>query len=260
MKQKKQRKPLSGWPTIAVTLAVTAPFGHHAELPLGPFAAKALGRILGADRLPDRGPGRNRRPGNPLEDGMMELVLSLFPGLDLLGHAFTEEGFSVVRGPDPLYNSRIEDFHIPAGTVTGIIAGPPCQDFSKARRCKPSGHGLRMLGELLRVIDEARPEWVLIENVPQVPERRPPGLQPPAAGHSRLRMRRHPASTPARPVPLHVRSHHPAPPRIPTAASRGHSHLGNRSSVTHLCGDLPPPGFCRTCHAARLVGKPKSGR
>lgn len=36
----------------------------------------------------------------------MELVLSLFPGLDLLGHAFTEEGFTVVRGPDPIYNSR----------------------------------------------------------------------------------------------------------------------------------------------------------
>lgn len=40
----------------------------------------------------------------------MELVLSLFPGLDLLGTAFTAAGFSVVRGPDPLYNSRIENF------------------------------------------------------------------------------------------------------------------------------------------------------
>jgi DNA (cytosine-5)-methyltransferase 1 len=111
----------------------------------------------------------------------MELVLSLFPGLDLLGQAFTEAGFSVVRGPDPLYNSRIEDFHIPAGIVTGIIAGPPCQDFSKARRCKPSGHGLRMLGELLRVIDEARPEWVLIENVPQIPD-----ILHPVYNHQRL--------------------------------------------------------------------------
>jgi DNA (cytosine-5)-methyltransferase 1 len=100
----------------------------------------------------------------------MELVLSLFPGLDLLGMAFAESGFSVVRGPDPLYASRIEGFHIPPDKVTGIIAGPPCQDFSKARRCEPSGHGLRMIAELLRVIDEARPEWVLVENVPQVPD------------------------------------------------------------------------------------------
>ncbi len=111
----------------------------------------------------------------------MELVLSLFPGLDLLGHAFTEQGFSVVRGPDPLYNSRIEDFHIPRSSVTGIIAGPPCQDFSKARRCKPSGHGLRMLAELLRVVDEARPEWVLIENVPQIPD-----VMHPDYSHQRL--------------------------------------------------------------------------
>ena len=108
-------------------------------------------------------------------------MLSLFPGLDLLGHAFTEQGFSVVRGPDLLYNSRIEDFHIPRSVVTGIIAGPPCQDFSKARRCKPSGHGLRMLAELLRVIDEAQPEWVLIENVPQIPD-----VLHPAYHHQRL--------------------------------------------------------------------------
>ena len=100
----------------------------------------------------------------------METVLSLFPGLDLLGTAFAEKGFCVVRGPDPLYNSRIEDFHVPRSVVTGIIAGPPCQDFSKARRAPPSGYGLKMLGELLRVIDESRPEWVLIENVPQVPD------------------------------------------------------------------------------------------
>jgi len=111
----------------------------------------------------------------------MELVLSLFPGLDLLGTAFSEAGFCVVRGPDPLFNSRIEDFHVPRSVVTGIIAGPPCQDFSKARRCKPSGHGLRMLAELLRVIDESRPEWVVIENVPQIPN-----VMHPAYSHQRL--------------------------------------------------------------------------
>jgi DNA (cytosine-5)-methyltransferase 1 len=111
----------------------------------------------------------------------MELVLSLFPGLDLLGMAFAEAGFCVVRGPDPLYATRIEDFHVPRSVVTGIIAGPPCQDFSTARRCKPSGHGLKMLAELLRVIDESRPQWVLIENVPQVPD-----VMHPAYSHQRL--------------------------------------------------------------------------
>ena len=80
----------------------------------------------------------------------MEIVISLFPGLDLFGHAFTEAGFSVFRGPDPLYNSRIEDFHVPAGIVTGIIAGPPCQDFSQGPTLQAVGSRLRMLAELLR--------------------------------------------------------------------------------------------------------------
>lgn len=51
----------------------------------------------------------------------------------------------------------------------GIIAGPPCQDFSRARRRPPSGHGIEMLRELARLITEAQPEWWLVENVPGVP-------------------------------------------------------------------------------------------
>lgn len=107
-------------------------------------------------------------------DDRMELVLSLFPGIDLLGRAFEAEGFAVVRGPDLIVGTTIETFHMPAGRVTGIIAGPPCQDFSKARRTKPSGHGEHMLVELLRVVHEARPEWFLVENVPGVPNIRHP--------------------------------------------------------------------------------------
>ena len=55
----------------------------------------------------------------------MEAVLSLFPGLDLLGHAFTEAGFSLLRGPDPLYNSRIEDFHVPSQLHEEAPQSPP---------------------------------------------------------------------------------------------------------------------------------------
>ena len=188
----------------------------------------------------------------------MELVLSLFPGLDLLGAAFTEAGFSVVRGPDPLYNSRIRRLSHSRGRVTGIVAGPPCQDFSKARRCKPSGHGLRMLAELLRCIDESRPEWVLIENVPQIPGHPAPGLPSPAPGHCRLRVRGHAVKTAARPVPFAARSRNPPGTRAPPASSCGHSHVGNRCVVTHLCRDLPPPGFQRARHFARLVERGQS--
>ena len=98
------------------------------------------------------------------------LVLSLFPGAGLLDHGFHEAGFCVVRGPDTLLGQRIEDFHTPAGHFAGVIGGPPCQDFSRARRAPPTGHGVRMLNEFARVVTEAQPAWFLMENVPQVPD------------------------------------------------------------------------------------------
>ena len=161
----------------------------------------------------------------------------------------------MVRGPDPLYNSRIEDFHIPSRRVTGIVAGPPCQDFSKARRCKPSGHGLRMLAELLRCIDESRPEWVLIENVPQIPD-----ILHPAYHHQRLDIadcecggtqlrRRHVQFLSQlghiiRPEREFRRHRHAA---ILTSATAASSHTYRR--------DLPPPGFSGPCHIARLESR-----
>lgn len=97
------------------------------------------------------------------------LVLSLFPGIDLLGRAFEEECWCVVRGPDLLWGQRIEDFHAVAGAFDGVIGGPPCQDFSKARRSPPTGKGVAAIEEYRRVVTEARPVWWLMENVTGVP-------------------------------------------------------------------------------------------
>lgn len=99
----------------------------------------------------------------------MELVLSLFPGIDLLGRGFEDEGFSVVRGPDLLWGGDIRRFSAPAGRFDGVIAGSPCQDFSGANR-QPSDYSLVMLGEFVRVVLAARPSWFLLENVPRVPD------------------------------------------------------------------------------------------
>lgn len=57
------------------------------------------------------------------------LVLSLFPGIDLLGAAFELEGFTVVRGPDPIFGGDVRAFHPP----TGVSAG------SWPRRPRPGG-------------------------------------------------------------------------------------------------------------------------
>lgn len=97
------------------------------------------------------------------------LVLSLFPGVDLFGRGFEAEGFCVVRGPDILWGGDVRNFHPPPGRFEGIIGGSPCQDFSKARRSPPTGEGLKLIGEFVRVVAEAKPEWFILENVPTVP-------------------------------------------------------------------------------------------
>ena len=98
------------------------------------------------------------------------LVLSLFPGADLLGRGFEAEGFCVVRGPDILWGQDVRDFAPARHKFTGIIGGSPCQDFSKARRCAPTGEGLELLRQFVRVVDGAGPGWYLLENVPGVPD------------------------------------------------------------------------------------------
>ena len=97
------------------------------------------------------------------------LVLSLFPGIDLFGRAFEEEGWCVVRGPDPLWGGDICRFHPPAGHFDGVIGGPPCQPFSAANRSASHADGAEMLLEFARVVQLCRPTWALMENVPRCP-------------------------------------------------------------------------------------------
>jgi DNA (cytosine-5)-methyltransferase 1 len=96
------------------------------------------------------------------------LILSLFPGIDLLGRGFEAEGFCVVRGPDLLWGGDIRSFHCPAGKFDGVIAGSPCQDFSKKRRVPATGYGEEMLKQFARAVTEGQPDWWLLENVPTV--------------------------------------------------------------------------------------------
>ena len=106
------------------------------------------------------------------------LILSIFPGVDLLGRGFELEGHCVVRGPDLLWGGDVRTFHPPPGKFDGLIAGSPCQDFSRKRRKRqtpPTGYGLEMLSEFVRVALEAQPDWWLLENVPTVPDVQVPG-------------------------------------------------------------------------------------
>lgn len=97
---------------------------------------------------------------------MSELVLSLFPGIGLLDMAFEELGFCVVRGPDLLWGGAVQNFHPPAGKFAGIIGGPPCQVHSQASEIVGTTNQ-DLIPEFVRVVGEAKPQWVLMENVPQ---------------------------------------------------------------------------------------------
>lgn len=95
---------------------------------------------------------------------MNNLVLSIFPGIDLLGKAFEEEGFCVVRGPDLLWGGDIKDFHPPIRIFHGVIGGPPCKGDSLLAYLN-GNPGVNLIGEFMRIVEEAGPDWWLMEAV-----------------------------------------------------------------------------------------------
>lgn len=105
------------------------------------------------------------------------LILSVFPGVDLLGMAFEEEwpGACIVRGPDLIFGGDVRSFHPPAGVFDGVIGGPPCQAFSPLANINRSRYGEasiapNLIPEYERVVGEAAPAWFVMENVRNAPE------------------------------------------------------------------------------------------
>jgi DNA (cytosine-5)-methyltransferase 1 len=98
------------------------------------------------------------------------LVLSLFPGIDLLGRGFEAAGCTVVRGPDQIFGQDVRGYHVPPGRFDGVIGGSPCQGFSLVNRTPDRAQGIAMLREWARLVFEAQPPWALLENVPTVPD------------------------------------------------------------------------------------------
>lgn len=97
-----------------------------------------------------------------------DLVLSIFPGIDLLGQAFEGEGFCVVRGPDIITGNDIRNFFPPKNKFNGVVAGSPCQDWSMLNR-NPTSYSDEMLNEFVRVVKQSNVYWFLYENVVTAP-------------------------------------------------------------------------------------------
>lgn len=117
------------------------------------------------------------------------LVLSIFPGIDLLGMAFEEQGYCVVRGPDLLWGGDIKNFHPPAGAFEGVIGGPPCIGDSKLAALQYGHPGYSLWEEAIRVINEATPEWWVLEAVVRKPAPYVVKLSPRYLGEQQSRRR-----------------------------------------------------------------------
>lgn len=95
---------------------------------------------------------------------MEDWLLSVYPGLDLIGREFERVGYTVFRGPDLLWGGDSRRFHVSPGIFHGIIGGPPCQWNSQLAilgnvRIKDLTH------DFLRIVQEAEPRWAVMENV-----------------------------------------------------------------------------------------------
>lgn len=110
-----------------------------------------------------------------IEKAPSQLVLSLFSGIGLLDSGFVKQGFCVCSAEEQLLGGDVRNFRGIPNRFDGVIGGSPCQDFSKARRTPPTGYGLEMLSEFVRIVTEVQPRWFLLENVPTVPNVTVPG-------------------------------------------------------------------------------------
>lgn len=103
------------------------------------------------------------------------LTLSLFPGIGLLDRGFEEAGYCVVRGPDLIFGGDIFTFHAPPGKFDLVMGGPPCQKISGGNWNRDIQAGMELVNEFVRVVQEARPQCWLMENVGGIPDVKIPG-------------------------------------------------------------------------------------
>jgi len=109
-------------------------------------------------------------------------VLSLFSGIGGFDLGFQRAGMEVIgmceidkhaqeilkrQFPDATLHTDVREVSYAPGTVDLICGGFPCQDLSVAgKRRGLAGNRSGLWFEFARIIDEAEPAWVVIENVP----------------------------------------------------------------------------------------------
>ena len=107
------------------------------------------------------------------------LVVDLFAGAGLFSYAFIQEGFEIIQAVEndvfaaASYRSNlgavVDATNIvevaPVKSCDVLIAGPPCQGFSTLGKRDPNDPRSWLSLELLRWVDGANPQVVVVENV-----------------------------------------------------------------------------------------------
>lgn len=146
---------------------------------LGPYLVwKALGTAAAAT-LEQAVPARARRgeavprrrgtagsspPAPALPKIKERVILDLCAGSGSWSEPYKRAGYRVKRITWPKHDVRT--FQVPSEAVWGVLAAPPCTEFSLAK----NGHerdfveGMACVNACLRIILQARPQWWALEN------------------------------------------------------------------------------------------------
>lgn len=112
-------------------------------------------------RSPDEAPARHHRPSSPAR-----VILDLCAGSGAWSAPYAAAGYEVVRVSLPELDVRT---YAPPAGVWGVLAAPPCDQFSSARNGRPASprdfvRGLEVVSACMRIVATARPAWWALEN------------------------------------------------------------------------------------------------
>lgn len=100
---------------------------------------------------------------------MAKIILDLCGGTGSWSKPYADAGYKVINVTLPEFDVR--DFVWTGEKVWGILAAPPCESFSNARRGHPVYNqsmcrkdGLDIVRACMRIIKECDPEWWVLEN------------------------------------------------------------------------------------------------
>lgn len=139
---------------------------------LGPFLVwSALPRRRGNARSsgnarPGRAlPGPGSAPAGVVDEALpigSRVILDLCAGTGAWSEPYKRAGYKVVRVTLPRKDVRT---FVPPSRVWGVLAAPPCTEFSRAKRGERDFvEGMACVNACLRIVLQAKPNWWALEN------------------------------------------------------------------------------------------------